>query len=358
MTGSFATIDSLVTPEVLTPQMGRIGMYFDEAGKRAFLNAFRFFDTTTPIMLIDEAVNGTGQDQFIDDNESTRMWTHFQTMLDRYGNDISVVVSNWGTNIASGTPTTIKDLMTAMVFGTGPAVQERNLTSALQAGFKFLVSPLSRHTGNATNLSSAYTNNAIKCCLAQVEWANDNNIDVGLPISDLRIENLGGPHQLSNVINGSALFMQRLAIGAAKSLGLTTLQNPYFTTATLSGGNTQIVVNVALPNGGSLFSPTQSAVSSFAVNDGGGWSHTGFTAAISGNTVVLTKSTGTWSAGTQVQYTSNMADRLDNDGVTEDTIVNGALYETWAGDTLQNKGLPVLGSLSGGKWIPTWQVTV
>lgn len=358
MTGSFATLDSPVSPSGFTvPQMGRIGMYFNEGGKATFLNAMRYF-TSAPIMIIEEAVNGTGQDQFINDGESSRVYANFEIMLNKYGNDISAVVSNWGTNIMSSGSANIKNLMSAMVLGTGTLATTQNLTSDLQAGFKFVVSPLSRHTGNASDLSSAYTNQASNCRLAQVEWANDNNIDVGLPVSDMLIEDAGGPHQRANTVAGIALFAQRLAIGCAKALGLTNIQNPYFTTASLQAGNTQIVVNVALPNGGSLFSPAPSAIRSFAVNEGGGWTLTGFTAAIVGNTVVLTKSSGTFASGTQVQYLSNLADRLNGATAEEDAIINGSLYETWAGDTLQNKGLPVLGSLSSGRWVPTWQVSL
>ena len=81
--------------------------------------------------------------------------------------------------------------------------------------------------------------------------------------------------------------------------------------------------------------------------------------AIVGNTVVLTKTVpGTpWLTGTQVRYLSGLQNRNDNDGATEDLIINAALYETWNKEVI-GRGMPVLGSLSGGKWFPDWSVTV
>jgi len=58
-----------------------------------------------------------------------------------------------------------------------------------------------------------------------------------------------------------------------------------------------------------------------------------------------------------VTYLHNGETRAANDGTAEDRIVNGILYEAVANDKL-NLGLPVVGSLSGGKWTPAFNVTV
>lgn len=333
-------------------KMARIGMEFDYGPMRAFLNTFRFFDANTPIMLLDVAESGTSVMQLIDDSESVRSWSDFQQLLDLYGNDISALVMNWGTTDATSDETENRNRMDAFLFGSGPLAKDHNLTAALQPGFKFAVSPLTRHVYTSMGPTSGVRS-------AQVGWANDLDYPVGPPVSDMRILNDQGPHQSATVVNGAALMMHRMAIAAARALRLDNSQNPYFTTATRSGAT--ITVGVALPNGGTLYSPLPSALKTFEVSENGGttWASTGFTAATSGNTVVLTRSTGTWPAGTLVRYSSNLISRTTptSDSTLEDNIVNSALYETWAGDVVLGRGLPVLGSLASGKWTPNWQAT-
>jgi hypothetical protein len=142
----------------------------------------------------------------------------------------------------------------------------------------------------------------------------------------------------------------------ARAMGLDTSKNPYFTTVSRSGAT--LTVGVSLQNGGTLTSPTPGALRSFQVDEGstGTWSSAGFTAAISGNSVVLTRSTGTWAANTKVRYLQGLEDRASGDSATEDLIINSALYETWAADVI-GRGLPVLGSNTGSAWEPNWEAT-
>jgi hypothetical protein len=303
-----------------------------------------------PVTIV--SASGTSVMQMIDDTQAARNWSDFQQLLDLYGNDISACVMNWGTTDATSDETENRNRLDAFLFGSGPLAKDHNLTAALQSGFKFAVSPLTRHVYTGLGPTSGTRS-------AQVGWANDLDYPVGPPVSDMRILNDQGPHQSTTVINGAALLMHRLAVAAARALRLDTSQNPYFTTATRSGAT--ITVGVALPNGGTLYSPLPSALRSFEVSENGGttWVTTGFTAAISGNTVVLTRSTGTWAAGTLVRYSSNLISRTTptSDSTLEDNIVNSALYETWAGDVVLGRGLPVLGSMVSGKWVPNWQAT-
>lgn len=126
----------------------------------------------------------------------------------------------------------------------------------------------------------------------------------------------------------------------------------------MSRSGATLTVGVSLQNGGTLTSPTPGALRSFQVDEGstGTWSSAGFTAAISGNSVVLTRSTGTWAANTKVRYLQGLEDRASGDSATEDLIINSALYETWAADVI-GRGLPVLGSNTGSAWEPNWEAT-
>lgn len=144
-----------------------------------------------------------------------------------------------------------------------------------------------------------------------------------------------------------------MAVAAARALGLDTSQNPYFTGATFGVDQSQIVISVALPNGGTLTSPAPGAIRNFTV---GGVS-TGFTGAIVGNAVVLTKDSGTWNAGVQVRHVNGGENRADGDVAAEAAIIDGMLYETWAPDAV-GVGLPVSGRMDGGIWVPTFAVTL
>lgn len=338
------------------------GQRFDSTGVRAFINQFRQFDPLTPIMLIKEAIQGTGSQQFIDDSGAVptsglREWSLFQAKLDAFGNDISAIVINWGTSETGAgdlDETVMANNWNAMFFGTGPAVRDHDMTTALRPGWRVAVSPLTRHTNRGAAPSRVRRR--------QVNWAIENPTvaAVGPPVSDMRIEAPGGPHQVGDDPNGNRVVMARMAIAAAKAMGLTNPQNPHFTTATRSGA--VITINVALPNGGTLFSRAPTALRSFAVNEAGtesGSVTTGFTAAISGSTVTLTKTSGTWAAGTWVGYRSDLEDRANGDVAAELAIMEGALYETWADDVVTGWGLPVLGGLDGGgNWVPDWDVVV
>jgi len=174
-----------------------------------------------------------------------------------------------------------------------------------------------------------------------------------LPIPDYRIENPGGPHAATTSLKGNPLLGARLAAGVAQALGLTSITNPYYDVTNVTRSGNTITIPVVTPNGGTLSSPTPAALTNWQVNG----SSTGFTAALSGSNVVLTKASGNWSAGDTVIYNENGELRATGDGVAEDRIVDGVLYESWADDEL-SLGLPVVGSLSGGKWTPVFSAVV
>jgi hypothetical protein len=309
-------------------------------------------------MLMDEAINGTGMDQIINSaapegQVNTRNMAQLTRKLAAVGNDVTAVLHQWGTNNMSLPDADFQNLLTALFYGTGPAAGDRSLAAELAPGWVPVISPLTRHTGAAL-----YQGNAQSARRSGVAWANARNLTVGPPVSDLRIENAGGPHQTGGTPTGALSIMARHAVAAARALGLDTSQNPHFGTAALGGGGATITVQTVRPNGGTLYSPAPAALRSFEVDAGGTgtWSGSGFTAAIAGDTVVLTKASGSWPAGTRVRHLSGGANRANGDGAAEDAIIAGMLYETWAGDVVLSRGLPVIGSLSGGKWVPDWEV--
>lgn len=312
-------------------------------GLSAFVDQFRAFDPATPVMVIGGAQAGTGPDQLMSDADTGRNWSDLQAKLDRWGNDITAVLMNWATQGWSAGTNTPGGTLEALIYGTGPysGVVDHHLTQALRAGFTFGVSPATRHATGAVH-------GTVRA--AQVDFANARGLPVGFPVSDFLIDDAGGPHQKGSAL-GNRVFGSRQAYLAAKCAGLAVPAQPYFTTVSRSGAT--LTVAVSLPNGGTLYSPAPAALRNFQVNEGGGFVSSGFTAALSGNTIVLTRASGTWAAGTVVKYLINGEDRADNDAAQELAIINGMIYESHTSDIL-GLGLPVAGSLQNAKWVSEW----
>lgn len=365
---SYFTMDAVTNhlDEGVYPQFHLLDARKETGGPVALVEQVRAVGDDTPIMVVDMAVSGTSMRSLIDDSDDNsdpgagpREWSALQAKLDALGNDYTVIVHQWGTSDSSqsGDPG-IDAVLDALVYGdtTNYAV-DHYLDDAMQPGWAFAYSPLTRHQGG-----DSYVGNMNQSRVEATAWAQGNGWVVGPPVSDFRIEDAGGPHQ-GNDGEGSETMGARMGLAAARALGIDTSENPYFTgTATFNAGRTTITIPVTLPNGGTLYSPNPTALRSFLVNDGGGGTYddaatAGFSAEISGNTVVLTKDSGAWSAGTEVRYAPSLENRDDNDGVAEVEIIAGALYESWSQDIL-GKGLPLLGTVTAGNWTPSFTTTV
>ncbi|SHE79929.1 hypothetical protein SAMN05444339_10296 [Loktanella atrilutea] len=367
-TASYVTTDLVSGPNTTPMQQNLLTRATASDGTRALVNQIRAFWPSLPIRIIDGAVNGTGPIQLMQDSNAARSWAELQTKIDRVGGKLDAIVMNWATTEWRAVSNGIGEgdvVFEALMLGSGPAwdalVAANGGTAGLHsfgsyvaAGAKVILEP-------ATRYSSPLINGDVHSPtrLNQINMANTKGWTVGPPISDFAIQafgtDLNGPHQ-DAAKQGNRRMGARSAIGIARAFGRDSSTNPYFTTVVRSGGT--LTVSVALPNGGTLSSPAPTALRNWQVDDGGSGTFvsTGFTAAISGNTVILTKTSGSWAAGTKVKYLANGEPRADSDGAAEDAIVAGMLYETWGPSTLE-VGLPVMGSLSGGKWVSFYEAT-
>lgn len=335
--------DGVDTGQPIVQQMTFIGARTSD-GLSAFADQFRAYADKTPVMVIGAAKVGTGPDQLMDDAETNRDWSKLQAKLDHWGNDVTAVLMNWATQ-GWATNGTVAETMEALIYGTGDygGTVDHSLTAALRAGFAFGLSPATRHSNGVHNSIIG----------PQVAFANARGLTVGLPVSDYAIEDEGGPHPDNNAL-GNRVLGVRMAHLAARITGFDVPARPYFSTATRLGN--AITIQTVRPNGGALSSPAPNALRNFEVDEGAGFTNAGFTAAIGGNAVVLTKSSGVWASGTVVRYLENGETRTDNDAAAEAAIVAGMLYEARADDVL-GLGLPVVGTLVDGRWVPDWQVS-
>jgi hypothetical protein len=174
---------------------------------------------------------------------------------------------------------------------------------------------------------------------------------------DVRLDtSIDTAHQGVNEVRGNARINYRYALGMLAMAGLSTY-DPTPAPASASRSGAVITVTFNLKNGGSLVAPNAGAPVGFEVSEDGGttWhsyneggdalgsnpgTTTGaiFTAAISGNTVTLTRKTSTWAANTQVRFdyggpisyasvSQSSGNRTTNFGY-ENTDIDNMLYES------------------------------
>lgn len=318
-------------------------------GLGAFVDQYRVLDPDTPIQLVRESVNGTSVLDFTDDTLGARMWSDLTDKTDKYGADITAVLENWNT-ANQGALEGSEDIDILQGFDAHlsehGAVPTHGLRDVLRPGYAYATMP-------ATRNSKLF--NDVDHSVAKIVRANALGYPVGVPVGDYEIDDDGGPHPLATG-QGNVRFGARLAILAARSVGLSAVpQNPHFAgTATRSADGMHIDLPVVLPNGGVLSSQAPNALSGFRVNENGaGYSASGFTTAIVGtDTVRLTKTSGSWASAAQlvVGRLANLPINAPIERATEQTIMAGELYETWAGD-VTGVGLPVHGKLNAsGEW--------
>lgn len=316
-------------------------------GLAAFVDQYRILDPVTPIQVVRETVNGTSILDFTDDTRSRRMWSDLTNKTDKYGNDFTAVLENWNTSNQSALEGS-EDIDILQGFNAHlsehTALPTHSLRDTLRAGYVYATMPATRNTKVMNDVDHSS---------AKITYVNTLGYPVGLPMGDYEIDDAGGPHP-HGAGQGNLRYGARLAILAARAADLEAPRNPYFEgTATRSPDGIYIDLPVVLPNGGVLSSPTPANLSGFEVYENGvGYYGTGFTASIFGETSVrLTKDTGTWLSAPQLEVRRSANLQLNDpmDRATEQAIVAGELYESWAGD-VAGVGLPLYGTMIDGVW--------
>lgn len=339
-------------------RIGVVGDYWLNRGPiNAFVNQMKAF-TDAPICLVDLAVKETKRSYLYADTGSnvaagtgSRSWAQLRDKIDFLGPELACVVDQWVTS--DMTETAYADMIEELYHGGTSLAGVNSLTDILAPGFRYAYMPPTRHvwTGATDGSDNTYITNPNARRAEGVARAQSLGLTVGPPSPDYMIESAGGPHADSTNVMGSPLLMVRAAQGAARAMGLDTSQNPSWGAAVRSGAT--ITITPVLPNGGTLTSPAPTALRSWKVNG----SYTGFTAAISGGAVVLTKSSGSWAAGDVVEFQANGQGRAAGNATEEAAIIAGFCYETWSKDIL-GLGIPVTGQIVDGKWQPAYSVTV
>jgi hypothetical protein len=309
-------------------------------------------------------------------------------MLIYGGRDISCFVHSWGT--ADQTKSArYNDLMAALygnTFNSGAVmtqVTDGEVVSSLAFSFAMpgmveyephiAIMPINRHADVQIGAPSTTTEyNAFRLTMQTLRQTqasltpNGYTLEVGGYMHDLLLADpTQNPHQSATDVRGNIRYMLREAHAVLKATGLTNLDpTPSFSSASRSGS--VITLSTTLKNGGSLMLPAGATIQAdgFEVSADGGTTWVGpadgtlgFSAALVGNTVTLTKTSGTWAANTQVRYAyggpftvgiaANSTVRATN-YATENTILeNGVFYESRTDQTPSNgsgyvQGVPII----------------
>lgn len=316
-------------------------------GLRALVQQYRVFDADTPLMIVREAIPGTGTLDFVDDSRTIRSFEDMRSKVDAYGGDYAVVLSMWPTDNSADFGGDAEPEFrialgdTSWIASSAYAGQvDHTLADVLDPGYRLALQPATRHNYGMAGYRQS-----------QVEWANALNLPVGPALADYRIGDGDTAHP-ANEDHGNVRFGARMAITLAKALGMAVPENPTLDgTCRRSDDGRYLIVPLTMRNGGSAYCPEPTDVRGFYVSENGGPpSNTGFVANLVGNEVRLAKTTGTWAASCEVQRLSEIEINSGGDGPTEDAIVAGELYETWAGDIL-GLGIPVHGQyVTPGVW--------
>lgn len=345
--------------------MSRIGMAANSDGQIMFVNQIRKYRPKTPIMIYHDAVAGTPMRGFMrgEYHKVHRGDRHYTDMTDKYaayGDDISVQVLQWGMS-DSITVQSIRDLMQAWMYGTGPE-------AAQAVYFPMKALPRTQFSLVTLDRGARSGDRGLEMTQSRLDFFLQNKAlagNVSPPVADYRTatDDLAG-HASPDHLEGGARWAGRAAIGAARALGWDHSTNPYYTNPRLSPDGRRILIDAVAVNGGRIYSTAPDALSGWYVKEGGdpGWidRYSGrFTARLKGAVVELEKSEGRrWVNGVQVMRRPNPDDREKGEDAKENAIHAGGVYETYPLDAMNGlidgsaggTGLPVVGTRLRGDW--------
>ena len=334
--------------------------------------------TTEPVMIVNLAKSGASTANLQNDADTFWNWAELEAVLTQAcgvfaERRISALVLDWLTAFAGNVNLASNGIIGNNLqplfdgtFAAGATTYPVNhfLRDGLTfpASTTFVVTPPSRNMDtalgpvDASGVSSTTQNHAS----GRAQWvayAAAQGFTLGPYTDDLDLGSDGGlggggPHPNVLRFEGGPRHMIRKVIGALWGMNIKRKTNPNLAGATRSAGGAIFTIFPNLPNGGVLQTAWgfkaiavpagETAVQGFEVQNGGtgAWSRSGFSAVISGGSVVLTKTSGAWLANTNVRYNANGP--LDyGTSLTTSFIYNGALYES--GIEESGLGLPLAG---------------
>lgn len=255
-----------------------------------------------PCKVVIDAVSGTGAICSLSDLTSNRPYdpdwvnTALRAVANAPATDRPVLIWQWLIAEAVEMRNFGSGYFDGVLEGTGAAVASHPLLASqnyrdLYAGFDFIYSPGSRHRINgepgprdtSDNAGGVYHDGRVE----GRTFAAANGYFVGPELNDIFLAD--SFNQDDTEPRGNTSFGARIGAVAARYLGNYSGDDTTITSAVLQPGGAEIVVSLTFAAARALSCAAPAAVTGFEV---AGF-RSGFTAAVSANTVVLTKVSGT-----------------------------------------------------------------
>ena len=329
------------------------GYQGSDAIRAATLTYWNTIGYQRPVFYVFEAIGGTSMLAFVNDGDSTRQWSDYQAKLDLLGTTANVAIIQWDTAHSTALTGDQEIDIWQNINDHGFTVNH-TLAEALDPGYVLVKNMSTRHAVQANDASHS---------TEAVLRSNELGLPTGYPIGGFLTDGTG-PH---SDINSTANAALGVSWGMAIAAGMghpNAPKKPYFSGATLDQTGLVLTATVELPNNGTLYSAAPSALSGFQVRelDGTGtvintYSGDDITASVlnaAAGTVQIVRTLGAaWPEAHFLRIIKLQHGDLNSpfDAQKEQEIIDGELYETWAGDPL-GRGVPVHGTVDEvGKWI-------
>lgn len=320
----------------------RWNYYLGGAGQIEMANRQREV-TDEPLIYIAAAVPGTSGFAFINDADTSRKWSDFDTALSALGNRdasgrkiVNSITIMW--EAFYGGADLVAQAMLPIIEGvqsvtqSGSYIAQADIDHYLRDGvtlnpdFAVVVQPANRVANLSTSNDFDDTSVAplkradVRANLAT--WIPDALVGPYCSVQAMEQGGVGDAvtHPDTSRVHGQFPWARKIADGLLMGMGTIDYETPQIASAVLAAANTQIVVTVTGADGDVLdtegnhwaarYGNTPGAaigqtVSGFEVQNGGSdaWSKSGFTATITGTrNITLVKSSGAWSAPPKMRF--------------------------------------------------------
>lgn len=301
-----------------------------------------------PVCVVDVAEGGTSARDWIDDSNAGRDWSVDEGIAALAGTDKQPCWDWWTAMVGN---TNMGQLLDAVVKGEGPDASDHFIFDGTvfdATGYKLAMTGGTRSNAAASPPPGFdnYPDNRAANLAQQRAWARANPAAavVGPVIPDMAIDDEGaeggsapgslkltGHHPSVWVKEGAWRLGYRLGEAHLRAKGYSTLQDPSLDAggATMNGARTVLTIPLNLPNAGSA-PKTQGGASingiEFSEDGGATRANTGYSAAIVGSDLVVTKDSGSWPSNVQWLFAPFGPYSFGQD-VELDQPFNGHLYD-------------------------------
>lgn len=272
-----------------------------------------------PVCVVDVAESGTSASEWINDSAAGRDWSDDEAIAGLIGTD-KQPCWNWWTSMVGNT--SMGQLLDGVVKGEGTDASDHHIFDGSvfdSSGYKLAMSGNTRSNVNPATDYDNYPTNRSENLARQKAWyeANTDIATFGPFIPDMAIDDeaaeggsapgsskLTGHHPSVWLLEGGWRLGYRMGESHKRAKGYSALQDPSLdlSNVTINVARDEITIPLILPNANAAPGTQDGvAIGGFEHSSDGGstFSRTGYSAAVVGTNLVITKSSGSWPVNLQ-----------------------------------------------------------